>query len=143
MAVLRRVCLFGVMVTGRTPMVCYELIPMPLRFLRKKSGSGDELTLAQMDDLVALLRRAPKPVLIHCLGGADRSGLAAALYGYAIEGEKPAEANRQLPLWYGHVPLIRPKVTARNDSFRRYVSNRVARATHRPSPDQHQPLNQH
>jgi protein tyrosine/serine phosphatase len=91
-------------------------------------GSGDELTLTQMDDLVALLRRAPKPILIHCLGGADRSGLAASLYCYAIEGETPEAAHRQLTIWDGHVPLIRPKVTAMDDSFWRYVSNHVAQA---------------
>jgi protein tyrosine/serine phosphatase len=91
-------------------------------------GSGDELTPARLDQLVTLLRRAPKPVLIHCLGGADRSGLAAALYCYAIAGEQPRTAERQLTFWDGHVPLIRPKVTAMNDSFWRYVTNRVAHA---------------
>jgi protein tyrosine/serine phosphatase len=91
-------------------------------------GSGDELAPARLDRLVALLRRVPKPVLIHCEGGADRSGLAAALYCYAIEGEKPQTAERQLTIWDGHVPLIRPKVTAMNDSFWRYVSNHAARA---------------
>jgi protein tyrosine/serine phosphatase len=86
-------------------------------------GSGTELTLEQMDDLVTLLRNAPKPMLIHCYGGADRSGLVSALYCFAIEGQKPEEADRQLTIWYGHVPLIRPKVTAMDDSFWRYVTN--------------------
>ena len=89
--------------------------------------SGEELTLEQMDDLVALLRQAPKPVLIHCLGGADRSGLASGLYRLAIEGRTPKEAEGELSIWYGHVPLIRPKVTAMDRSFWRYVSNRVSR----------------
>jgi membrane-associated phospholipid phosphatase/protein tyrosine/serine phosphatase len=86
-------------------------------------GSGDELTLKRMDALVALLRRAPKPVLIHCEGGADRSGLASALYCFAIAGQKAEVADRQLSLWNGHVPFIRPKVTAMDDSFRRYATN--------------------
>ena len=89
-------------------------------------GSGDELTLAQMDKLVTLMRDAPKPILIHCLGGADRSGLASSLFCYAIDGEKPGQAHRQLTFWDGHVPLIRPKVTAMDDSFWRYVSHHVA-----------------
>ena len=80
-------------------------------------GSGDELTLEQMDDLVALLRQAPKPVLIHCLGGADRSGLVSALYEVAIEGRSPEEADRELSIWYGHVPVIRPKVLAMDRSY--------------------------
>jgi protein tyrosine/serine phosphatase len=30
--------------------------------------------------LVAVLCQAPKPILIHCEGGADRSGLASEIY---------------------------------------------------------------
>jgi protein tyrosine/serine phosphatase len=86
-------------------------------------GSGKELTLDEMNDLVTLLRAAPKPILIHCLGGADRSGLVSALYCLAIDGEKPEQADKQLTIWYGHVPLIRPKVTAMDGSFWRYVTN--------------------
>jgi protein tyrosine/serine phosphatase len=91
-------------------------------------GSGDQLTLEMMDDLVTVLRQAPKPVLIHCLGGADRSGLVSALYRFAMEGQTPGAACGELSLWYGHVPLLRPKVRAMDDSFRRYVSNQNARA---------------
>lgn len=91
-------------------------------------GSGTPLTLEQMDDIVTLLRQAPKPVLIHCYGGADRAGLVSALYCFAIEGQKPEEADRQLSIWDGHVPLIRPKVTAMDHSFWRYVSNHTAGA---------------
>jgi protein tyrosine/serine phosphatase len=91
-------------------------------------GSGKELSLEEMDDLISLLRQAPKPVLIHCLGGADRSGLVSALYLFAIEGRSPGEAAKELSIWTGHVPLIRPKVTAMDNSFWRYVSNHIARA---------------
>jgi protein tyrosine/serine phosphatase len=89
-------------------------------------GSGTPLTLEQMDDLVNLLRQAPKPVLIHCNGGADRSGLVSALYCFAIDGEKPEQADKQLTIWYGHVPFIRPKVIAMDNSFWCYVTNHVA-----------------
>jgi protein tyrosine/serine phosphatase len=88
-------------------------------------GSGTPLTLDQMDDLVTLLRRSPKPILIHCFGGADRSGLVSALYCLAVAGQTPREADRELSIWYGHVPLIRPKAIAMDDSFWRYVSNRT------------------
>ena len=91
-------------------------------------SSGRELTLEEMDELVALLRQAPKPVLIHCLGGADRSGLVSALYEVAIEGRTPEEADRELSIWYGYAPVIRPKVLAMDRSYWRYISNRVAHA---------------
>lgn len=53
--------------------------------------------------LIQVMERAPKPLLIHCESGADRSGLASALYLAAIKrtGEKIAE--RQLSIRYGHI----------------------------------------
>jgi len=60
-------------------------------------GSGTPLKLAQMNDLVILLRQSPKPILIHCNGGADRSALVAALYDFAILGQKPARRTRNFP----------------------------------------------
>jgi len=98
-------------------------------------GSGQELSLKQMDELVALLRKAPKPVLIHCWGGADRSGLVSALYLFALEGRSPGEAYKELSIWNGHVPLIRPKVTAMDNSFWRYVSNHIAGANLNLQPE--------
>lgn len=44
------------------------------------------------------------PVLLHCKSGADRAGLASALYLLLHEGRPVAEAQRQLALWpFGHV----------------------------------------
>ena len=86
-------------------------------------SSGRELTDEELDDLVALFQRAPKPILIHCQGGADRSGLAAALFELAITGRGPDQADRELSIWYGHVPWIRPKVLAMDRSFRHYVND--------------------
>jgi protein tyrosine/serine phosphatase len=59
-------------------------------------------------ELVALMRRLPKPLLIHCQGGADRTGLAAALYMGAIAHAGEATAERQLSFAFGHVsvPLL-------------------------------------
>lgn len=86
-------------------------------------GSGDELSVEKMNDLVALLRATPKPVLIHCQAGADRTGLASALYCYAVEKQKPEIAGQQLTVWYGHLPFYWLKAQAMDDSFWRYVSN--------------------
>ena len=38
------------------------------------------LSVEQMKELVLVMKGAPKPVLIHCRAGADRTGLASALY---------------------------------------------------------------
>ncbi|WP_035707434.1 tyrosine-protein phosphatase [Niveispirillum irakense] len=69
--------------------------------------------------LIALLRSVPKPVLIHCQAGADRTGLAAALYLAAIAGQGEAASEGQLSLLYGHLslPILAPY--AMDDSFER------------------------
>lgn len=43
-------------------------------------SANRELTRDQADTLLALLRDAPKPLLIHCRSGADRTGLASVVY---------------------------------------------------------------
>jgi protein tyrosine/serine phosphatase len=60
-------------------------------------------TFLEIRSLLKLLEIAPRPVLIHCLGGADRSGLAAAIWQVAIKGLPKADARRQLSFIYGHM----------------------------------------
>jgi len=86
-------------------------------------SAGIPLSDTQLRDLVALMARLPKPLLLHCLGGADRTGMASALYLYAIKGKPAKQAADQLALRYGHFPYwFRSDVSAMDDSFRRYVS---------------------
>ncbi len=85
------------------------------------------LSDTQMKQLVTLMANSPKPLLLHCLGGADRTGLAAALYLYALKGEPAEQAGGQLALRYGHFPyLFRAGVAAMDDSFHRYITARPA-----------------
>ena len=59
----------------------------------------------RIQELLRLYRIAPRPVLIHCKAGADRAGLAAALWTMVIDGEPKSEARRHLSIRYGHMPL--------------------------------------
>jgi protein tyrosine/serine phosphatase len=59
---------------------------------------------ARAATLITLLRDAPKPVLIHCKAGSDRTGLASALY-LADRGDGEMLAEGQISLRYGHVSL--------------------------------------
>jgi len=61
----------------------------------------------RVQELIALMKRLPKPLLVHCQGGADRSGLASALYLAAIKGRPLDEAGDQISLVYGHFSLPR------------------------------------
>jgi protein tyrosine phosphatase (PTP) superfamily phosphohydrolase (DUF442 family) len=62
-------------------------------------------------DLLRLLEAfddAERPVLIHCLQGADRSGEAAALYRIECMGASKDEALEELSLCYGHLGFWYP-----------------------------------
>ena len=68
-------------------------------------SASTALSPAEARQLIALMAGARKPLLTHCLGGADRTGLAAALYVAAIEGGPEGAAEWQLSPRYGHVGL--------------------------------------
>ncbi len=67
-------------------------------------SSKRELDEAKAKDLIETMKNAPKPVLIHCQHGADRTGLASALYIASIKGGTEAEADDQLAIRFGHLP---------------------------------------
>lgn len=60
--------------------------------------------------LATLLRDAPKPLLIHCRSGSDRTGLASAIYLNQVANIDQETAERQLSLRFGHIgiPLVSP-----------------------------------
>ena len=64
--------------------------------------------------LMDIFNNAPRPVLIHCLAGADRSGLVAAMWKVIVDKEPKEEAEKQLSLFFGHVPIGK---TAAMDNF--------------------------
>ncbi len=74
----------------------------------------------QMQKLSALIRDAEKPVLIHCSGGADRTGLACAVY--CVDAGQPRNRTReQLSAYFGHFPhLLWQEAAAMDVSLERY-----------------------
>ena len=59
----------------------------------------------QLDALIEALKAAPRPLLLHCKGGADRTGFASAL-ALAIEENPPlSELKQQFSLIYGVIPF--------------------------------------
>lgn len=55
--------------------------------------------------LIAVFKSAPRPVLIHCQGGADRTGLASAIWKVVVDKESKTEGKKQLSLRFGHLPF--------------------------------------
>ena len=50
------------------------------------------------------------PILIHCQGGADRTGAAAAIWRMEIRGDSRAAAMTELSLAYGHFEAVHPEM---------------------------------
>ena len=82
------------------------------------------VTSREIADLLGIIREAPKPLLIHCQSGADRAGLVAALFRYAMAGDSATAADRQLSLVYGHFPYLTSRSGAMDDSFWAFVAAR-------------------
>jgi protein tyrosine phosphatase (PTP) superfamily phosphohydrolase (DUF442 family) len=63
-------------------------------------------TRRELLQLIDLLDRCSYPLLIHCKSGADRTGLAAALYRIVRRGEPPESALASFSIEFGHVPFF-------------------------------------
>lgn len=83
-----------------------------------------ELTNDAVAKLVAIMKNAPKPLLLHCQGGADRTGLAAAIYLSAIAGQNEEVAEQQLSASFGHfgIPYLTPSY-ALDETWETYERN--------------------
>ena len=82
------------------------------------------VTSDQIGEILDIVRKAPKPLLIHCKSGADRSGLVAALYRFSETGASATEADRELTLVYGHFPYLTSRSGAMDASFWAFVHSR-------------------
>jgi protein tyrosine/serine phosphatase len=80
--------------------VNYFNIPFSARVISNKKN---------IQKLLYLYKFAPKPILIHCLDGIDRSGEAAALWVLEQQGRSKKDAFKQLSLKYGYLKFRRPQ----------------------------------
>jgi len=91
-------------------------------FINFRMSASRELTVEQMAELAQILRDAPKPVLIHCGSGSDRTGLACALY-LLEAGYSPAAVANQLSLQFGHFPYLWSGSWAMDNSLKAYMES--------------------
>ncbi|SDP43465.1 Tyrosine phosphatase family protein [Phyllobacterium sp. YR620] len=82
-----------------------ESARLGINHLNFPMSSRKQLSQEEAEALLSMLKKAQKPILIHCEGGADRSGLAAALYVAAIAHGTEAQAEAQMSIEYGHISL--------------------------------------
>lgn len=102
------------------------LIDLPLIATQKPTD-------AQMAALLAILRTAPRPLLIHCRAGADRTGLASALYLFVIKYRSAPEAAAQLSWIYGHLPTPWDDTGAMDRAFWQVAASASERSSVAPS----------
>lgn len=74
-----------------------------------------------MDTLVNILKTAPKPLLIHCYGGADRTGLAVSLYEFIVKKESASKAKENFSILHGHLPYFSNETIAMDKAFNDFV----------------------
>jgi undecaprenyl-diphosphatase len=60
---------------------------------------------AVVSNLMDIFKHAPRPLLMHCQAGADRSGLVAAMWKVVVDKTSKIEADNQLSILYGHLSI--------------------------------------
>ncbi|MGN7293189.1 tyrosine-protein phosphatase [Rhizobium sp. SAFR-030] len=63
------------------------------------------LTPEESFQLIDLMRKAEGPILVHCKGGADRTGLASVMYLQQIAGIDEETAEWELTPLFGHLNI--------------------------------------
>ena len=56
----------------------------------------------EIKELIKIFENVKGPIYLHCQGGADRTGLATAIYMMLMQGKTNQEALRYLSIQYGH-----------------------------------------
>ncbi|MFQ5846590.1 MAG: dual specificity protein phosphatase family protein [Candidatus Methylomirabilales bacterium] len=68
-------------------------------------SASREPSKRQEHKLLEIFKNAPRPILIHCKAGADRSGLVAAMWKVVVDKRSKSEAENRLSVLYGHFPI--------------------------------------
>lgn len=76
-----------------------------IRLIDYPLNAGRVVPDDQSAELAEIMRKAEKPILIHCEHGANRTGLASAIYVGAVAHRSELFSELQLSPYYGHVPI--------------------------------------
>jgi len=69
-----------------------------------------EISECDLKQLIAILETTPRPIIVHCFAGADRTGTICALYKL-LTGNTTVEALEQLTVRYSHFSWLEPVFT--------------------------------
>lgn len=79
-----------------------ECAALGLRLRNVALQSREAPRRVRLLELLDVFDTLERPALIHCKSGADRTGLAAALWAIHVEGRSVAEARAGFSLWHLH-----------------------------------------
>ena len=71
----------------------------------------------ELEGFIEICRNTPKPLLIHCRSGADRTALGCALYLHHIKHFEEAESRECYSIRYGHVSWLSSRARKWNELF--------------------------
>jgi len=95
-------------------------------------SAGTPVSIEQTQRILEILQQAPKPLLVHCSDGADRTGLVIGLY-LASHGLGAQLAREQLSVRFGHFPYAHWAFSkSMDDSLEQFLANQ-------PPHDQNKP----
>lgn len=80
-------------------------------------SASRDLTPERTQELLTLLKTAKQPNLVHCMSGADRTGLASVIFLQQVAGIDEEQAEWQLSPIYGHINLPFLAVYAMDDTW--------------------------
>jgi predicted protein tyrosine phosphatase len=103
-----------------------EWYPAEMQATQKLGISQEDITTSanrlpspgEVRRLIEVFERSEHPLLIHCQQGADRTGLAAAMYQLLYTDASYGDARSQCSLRYGHLRIH--TAAAMDDFFSRY-----------------------
>jgi len=77
-------------------------------FYSVRLSTGRLPTREQLGDLIRIFKTAKHPLLMHCQGGADRSGFGAVVYRLVILKDPLDDALESFSVWHGHLKRDTP-----------------------------------
>jgi protein tyrosine/serine phosphatase len=78
----------------------------------------------QLRELARVLETAPRPMLIHCKAGADRTSVAAVMARMALAGDDYQTASRQRSFYYLHFDADPDHVAGCLDQYEAYCRDK-------------------
>lgn len=100
-----------------------EMAELGVEEIELKLASGRLPTSQQVREIIEVLETKPRPILIHCRVGAERTGLGSVIAAMAVGGQDYKTARKQLSAQYLHVYHGADRAEGVVDEYEKYCSS--------------------